>query len=179
MKKTKKKPPAFQILAEARALREDLGAGLSVAEICAKRGWGAWTYQRRMRVARKMAEQEYNPERSFDIFIRYEARYRAFQAQAESLARVLDNYLGKYIDSPLASKIATVAHARAAVSRLIADWEDRIIATAQRLGVIPSAPPEREDGGKERWTFAEFARAAIVERESSTEPRRALSEVPD
>jgi len=177
MENSKRKTPALQIMEEARELREDLAAGLSVTEICARHGWGAWTYQRRMQVARKLARQEYDPEKVFDIFMRYEARYRAFQARAAALARLLDEYLSKHIDSPQASKIATVAHARVAVDRLIADWEDRIIETAQRLGVILSSPQGREGDGEVRWTFAEFARAATIENEQSTDARGGVPKV--
>jgi hypothetical protein len=158
-------------MAEARELREDLAAGLSVAEICARHGWREWTYQRRMRVARKLARQEYDPERVFDIFMRYEARYRAFQAGAVALAKVLDEYLAKRVKSPQANKVAMVAHARVAVDRLVADWEDRIIETARKLGIILPPSQGRERDGQVRWTFEEFARAATIGNEQSKDAR--------
>jgi hypothetical protein len=162
MKKSKRRPPAFQILSEVRALREDLGAGQSAVEICARRRWTRWTYRQRMRVARKMAEQEYNPERFFDIFLRYEARYRALQRQAAVLADVLLRYVRDTKRPGLRQK-CHAAHAWAAVTRLIAEWEDKVIAAARSLGVIPAVPPQRGGDPKVSVTLDQLIKASIDE----------------
>lgn len=165
VKKSKRKTPAAQMQREVCLLRKDLARGLSEAEIRAKRKWTAWQYRKRMEKAREMSEREYNPERFYEIFLRYEASYRALQKDGRVIAGMLlrcirkrkrkvkgaesggsvEEAKGKNEGMPGVARMCRLAHAWVAVTREVAEWEEKIVRMAQGLGIIPT--PAREAGG--------------------------------
>jgi len=146
---------------EARALREELGEGLTVTEIRARHGWTHSAYYRRARLAERLAREEYDPKRAFMIFLTHETRYRRLQRDAEALAEETRRELSRTGgDGADLRKRAALTNALVAILRFIGECEGRILRCAESMGIKP-AEPESE----ERWTFAEFARAAIIERE--------------
>jgi hypothetical protein len=164
VKKSKRKTPAAQMQREVCLLRKDLAKGLSEAEIRQKRKWTAWQHRKRMEKAREMSEREYNPERFYEIFLRYEASYRALQKDGRVIAGMLlrcirkrkrkvkgaesgeraEEAKGKNEERPGVGRMCRLAHAWVAVTREVGEWEEKIVRMARGLGIIPT--PAREAG---------------------------------
>jgi len=191
VKKSKRKTAAAQMLRDVCALRKDLARGLSAAEIRQKHKWSEWKYRARMRKAREMSEREYNPERFYEIFLRYEASYRALQRDGRMVARILLNSMKKRKvkrkvkkgkvkkeRSPGMGRMCRLAHAWVAVARQVGEWEDGIVRMAQGLGIIPTQTRREERDGL-RETVERFMEASVDENGKEVGPPGDAGDAPE
>ena len=154
---------------DARGILEDLGHGLTVADICERRSWSRKEYYTRMRVAEELAKEEYDPAYNMAIFLKHTARYRVAQRSAEERLHEMEERLRDLARSDSANPFLApaLAHAYARILSLIIDCDDRTLKRAMELGVVPANLSEK--AGNE-ITFADFMKfgAKLEEMEASS-----------
>jgi hypothetical protein len=148
-----KRARRLELQRDARDLLDDLGHGLSVAEICERRSWSRDAYFRRMRIAEKMANREYNPAHSMATFLKHTARYRHAQRSADARLRELETAFKDLAhsagDNPFI--VPALAHAYVRLLAFSLDCDEKTFERAIDLGFAPPLPE-----GKREFTVLEW-----------------------
>ena len=130
---------------DAIVLREEIGEGLSVTEICARHGWTRSAYHRRARLAHRMALEEYHDDRAFLIYLRREARYRLLQRQAEARLQQQDIRAGQAAQAPANPRNeAALTDSSLKMFEFIASCEDKIYQCARNMNFVASEIADKE-----------------------------------
>jgi len=147
----------LELQRDARALLEDLGLGLTVAEICERRSWSRSGYFRRLRVAEKMANREYDPAHSMATFLKHTARYRHAQRSAGVRLQELESAFKDLAHSAEANPflVPALTHAYVRLLAFSLDCDDRTFRRAVELGVVPPVSKDKREFTVAEWV--EFA----------------------
>jgi len=131
---------------DAIVLREEIGEGLSVMEICARHGWTRSAYHRRARQAHRMAVEEYNDDRAFLIYLKREARYRRLQRQVEARLQQQEVRAAEANQAPAdPRKEAALINSSLKMFEFIASCEDKIYQCARKMNFVASDLANREE----------------------------------
>jgi hypothetical protein len=128
---------------EARALLNDIAKGDTPADCRAQRRWSHGKYYRRLRLARKLAQEEYDADDSFMSFLLHETRYRRAQREAEARIEKLNKCLDTAIQNGDLRTAAVVHNAIIQTSRFACECEDRILRHATAMRIYPQGGQDR------------------------------------
>jgi len=152
-----KRARRLELQRDARDLLDDLGRGLTVAEICERRSWSRDAYFRRMRIAEKMTSREYDPAHTMAVFLKDAARYRLAQRSAGVRLQELESAFKDLAHSAEANPfiVPALTHAYVRLLAFSLDCDDRTFRRAVELGVVPPVSKDKREFTVAEWV--EFA----------------------